>query len=152
MEVLNVSYFSFSLAVKFRKSNLIISLKWLAQQRFDGSLIMSFLTLHYTSHLLCHVDIQRHLYKTRLNPVLAVPPSSILLHTNESEKFPESKKGSGSSTPYRSVDFAGSVVSQVNTVGIIGGVSCGFYTEFFEKTSQVELKGWRKLCSFCALL
>ncbi|KAK4590427.1 hypothetical protein RGQ29_020831 [Quercus rubra] len=83
---------------------------------------MSFLTLHYTSHLLCHVDIQRHLYKTRLNPVLAIPPSSILLHTNESEKFPESKKGSGSSTPYRSVDFAGSVVSQVNTVGIIGGV------------------------------
>ena len=30
MEVLNVSYGSFSLAVKFRKSNLIISLKWLA--------------------------------------------------------------------------------------------------------------------------
>lgn len=94
---------------------------------------MSFLTLHYTSHLLCHVDIHRHLYKTRLNPVLAIAPSSVLLHTNESEKFPESKKGSGSSTPYRSVDFAGSVVSQVNTVGIIGGVSVDSTLNFLRK-------------------
>uniref|UniRef100_A0A2N9EH75 Aspartate racemase n=1 Tax=Fagus sylvatica TaxID=28930 RepID=A0A2N9EH75_FAGSY len=77
--------------------------------------------------------MHRNLYKTRLNPVLALPPSSILLHTDESGKFPEFKKGSGSSTSSRSSDSAGCVVSQGNTVGIIGGVSVGSTLNFLRK-------------------
>lgn len=109
---------------------------------------MSFLTLHYRSHLLSNVDIHRNLYKTRLNPVLAIPSSSIFLHINESGKFPESKKGSGSSTPYRSVDFAGSVVSQANTVGIIGGVSVDSTLNFLRKLVKWSSKGGESCVPF----
>ncbi|EOY26502.1 Partner of SLD five 1 [Theobroma cacao] len=39
---------------------------------------------------------QRNLCKRRLNPVLAMSPCSVILHTDESGKFPESRKSSSS--------------------------------------------------------
>nr|TKS15378.1 uncharacterized protein D5086_0000034150 [Populus alba] len=95
---------------------------------FDGSLAMPFHTLN-PCHILGHVNTHRALHKSRLQPVLAIPPSSILLHTDESGKFPDSKKGSG----LRGRDSSDSLLSQANTVGIIGGISVNSALNFLKK-------------------
>ncbi|KAG6669444.1 hypothetical protein I3843_01G236200 [Carya illinoinensis] len=96
-------------------------------------------TLSYASHVLGYVDMNRSPYKTRLSPALAIPPSSILLHTDESGRFPESKKSPGSNAPSRSGDPTGSLLGQANTIGIIGGVSVDSTLNFLRK-----LVNWSK--------
>ncbi|KAJ6932743.1 hypothetical protein NC651_008235 [Populus alba x Populus x berolinensis] len=97
-------------------------------EMFDGSLAMPFHTLN-PCHILGHVNTHRALHKSRLQPVLAIPPSSILLHTDESGKFPDSKNGSG----LRGRDSSDSLLSQANTVGIIGGISVNSALNFLKK-------------------
>lgn len=87
---------------------------------------MSFHTLNYQHHILAHTTTQRALSKPRLNPVLA---SSVFFQTEKSGKFPESKKGSGS-TSRGSYDM---LLSQANTVGIIGGTSANSTLNFLKK-------------------
>lgn len=94
---------------------------------------MSFHTMNYASHVMGYVDMNRNMYKTRLSPALAVPPSSILLCADESGKSAESKKGPGSNAPSRSSDSTVSLPSQANTVGIIGGVSVVSTLNFLRK-------------------
>ncbi|XVF26608.1 hypothetical protein REPUB_Repub14bG0033300 [Reevesia pubescens] len=96
---------------------------------FDRSLQMS---LNFPSHLSGCVTRQRNLCKRMLNPVLAMSPSSVILHTDESGKFPESRKSSASGTASLS-SSAGSLLSLPNTVGIIGGVSVDSTLNFARK-------------------
>ncbi|GAV65995.1 Asp_Glu_race domain-containing protein [Cephalotus follicularis] len=94
---------------------------------------MSFPILNYTSHILGHVTTHRTPYGTRLNPPLAVPSSSILLQTDESDKWPGSNKASGLNTASTNCD---SLLSQANTVGIIGGVSVDSTLNFLRKVVE----------------
>ncbi|KAJ6342506.1 hypothetical protein OIU78_010439 [Salix suchowensis] len=98
---------------------------------FDRSLAMPFHTMN-PFHILGHVNTGRTLHKSRLQPVLAIPPSSILLHTDESGKFPNSKKGSG----LTGRDSSDSLLSQANAVGIIGGISVISASNFMKKLVQ----------------
>ncbi|XWS20402.1 hypothetical protein CRYUN_Cryun31cG0098000 [Craigia yunnanensis] len=95
----------------------------------DRSLEMS---LNCSSHLSGCVTRQRNLCKIRLNPVLAMSPSSVILHTDGSGKFPESGKSSSSGTASLS-SSAGSLLGHPNTVGIIGGVSVDSTLNFVSK-------------------
>ncbi|PKI48510.1 hypothetical protein CRG98_031132, partial [Punica granatum] len=42
--------------------------------------------------------------RARLNPVQAIPPSSVILHTDESDNLPEAKKRSGPGSASKSCD------------------------------------------------
>ncbi|KAJ6711711.1 ASPARTATE-GLUTAMATE RACEMASE FAMILY [Salix purpurea] len=97
----------------------------------DRSLAMPFHTMN-PFHILGHVNTGRTLHKSRLQPVLAITPSSILLHTDESGKFPNSKKGSG----LTGSDSSDSLLSQANAVGIIGGISVISASNFLKKLVQ----------------
>lgn len=97
---------------------------------------MPFHTLSYPSHNLGYVNTHRALHKTRSqsNRVLATPPpSSYLLHKDESGKFSESNEGSGSNTASTTGDCA---INLENTVGIIGGVSVNSTLNFLRKLVQ----------------
>lgn len=82
---------------------------------------MSLHTLNYPSHLLGKLSKQRILHKTRINPVLAVnkPNSTKTFGLNSASK--------------------GSLLSQKNSVGIIGGVSTDVTLDFVKK-----LVNWSK--------
>lgn len=92
---------------------------------------MSFQSLTYTSNTL-GVNMHRNWHRKSLNPVLAIPPSSILLPAGDGN-FPESKKGSGLST-------GSTVLTQANTVGIIGGVSVVSTLHFLQKLVEGSSK------------
>ncbi|KAK6267921.1 hypothetical protein QUC31_012081 [Theobroma cacao] len=94
-----------------------------------GSLQMS---LNSPSYIWGCVTAQRNFCKRRLDPVLAMSPSSVILHTDESGKFPESKKSSSSGTASL-IGSAGTLLSHPNTVGIIGGVSVDSTLNFVRK-------------------
>lgn len=94
---------------------------------------MSFHALSYASHAFSFLDVNRNMHKTRLGPALAEPPPSVLLPADEGGKFHESKKGPGSNAPSTSSDSTGSLPSQANTVGIIGGVSVDSSLKFLRK-------------------
>lgn len=92
------------------------------------------MSLNCPSHLSGSLARQRNLCKRRLNQVLAMSPSSVILHTDESGKFPESRKSSSSGTASLS-SSAGSLLSHPNTVGIIGGVSVDSTLNFVRKVA-----------------
>lgn len=96
---------------------------------------MSFYALNYPSHAFSHVNSHKT-YKGRLNPVLAIPPSSTVLHTDESGKFHESKKNSD----LISSGSSDSLLSQANTVGILGGISANSTVNFLKKVVQWSTK------------
>ncbi|EEF44762.1 uncharacterized protein LOC8282299 [Ricinus communis] len=98
---------------------------------FDGSLIMSFHSLNYPSHRFNNVNTHKTSYKARSNLVQAVPPSSVILHTDESGRFRGSKKSSGSTS-----DSSDLLLNQANTVGIIGGTSVNCALNFLKKLVQ----------------
>ncbi|KAK1577983.1 hypothetical protein Q3G72_026616 [Acer saccharum] len=100
---------------------------------FDRCLAVSVLSLDYPSHILGFVSRQRTFYKTRLQPVLATRPSSILLHTDDSGKFLESKNKSGVDTASLGSD---TFLKQANTIGIIGGLSVDSTLNFSRKLVQ----------------
>ncbi|GFY99780.1 aspartate-glutamate racemase family [Actinidia rufa] len=64
---------------------------------------------------------------------MAIQISSVLLQSNEGGKLPESKKISSSSTPLARCRISNPLLSQANTVGIIGGVSVFSTLIFLEK-------------------
>ena len=94
---------------------------------------MSFHSLRYPSHILGNVRKDRILYRTKKIPILAVPPSSTLLQTDESGNLPDSKKNSGSVAASTSSDSASLFISQTTTVGIIGGASVDSTINFLNK-------------------
>lgn len=71
--------------------------------------------------------------RTRPNPCFAVQMSSTLVQTDENGDFYESKKISGSSSTELKSQPQNSLLSQANTVGIIGGVSVLSTLIFLEK-------------------
>ncbi|KAJ9179066.1 hypothetical protein P3X46_010890 [Hevea brasiliensis] len=81
-----------------------------------------FYALNYPSYAFSHVNSHKT-RKARLKPVLAIPSSSTVLHTDEN--------GSGSSD---------SLVSQANTVGILGGISANSSLNFLKKVVQWSTK------------
>lgn len=100
---------------------------------------MSFQLLSSQSCISAYVYTRR--IQWRLNPVQAVPPSSTLLYTDESEHFPESKKSSGFSSVLKtSKDSSGILLSQSNTVGILGGSSVNSTLNFLGKLVKWSTK------------
>lgn len=98
-------------------------------------MIMSFHTLNCSSLLVGNINKNRTMYRTRSNPFASVQPSSNLVQTHETGSSPESRKIKGSSTPLTSCIYqtSTSLLSQSNTVGIIGGVSVFSTLIFLEK-------------------
>lgn len=96
----------------------------------DGSirLSMSFQTLNHPSHNWGNRYKHGVVSKFRSNRAISVPPSSILLQTDESGNFPKPEKSSGS------------LINQDNTVGIIGGVSAESSLYFLRKLVQLSSK------------
>lgn len=94
---------------------------------------MTFHSLNYPSHVLSNLTKHRSLSKTRTNPVLAIPPSSIILPTEESGNKPADTASVWSF-------YGGSLLSQPNAVGIIGGVSVNSTLNFVNKLVQWSSK------------
>ncbi|KAJ1392172.1 Asp/Glu/hydantoin racemase [Sesbania bispinosa] len=90
----------------------------------EAILTTSFQSLSCLSQTLGYVNTSRNLCKARSCQVQAVPKSSIILNACESGKFAEGKKVYGSTTP---------LVSQVSSVGVIGGVSVNATLKFLRK-------------------
>lgn len=109
-------------------------------EMFDGSMAMSFHSLKYPSHMMGNVHKHGILYRTMKNPILAVPPSSTLLQTDESGNLPESKNSSGSDAASTNSDSASLFINQATTVGIIGGVSVDSTLNFLKKLVQWSSK------------
>ncbi|KAL7168349.1 hypothetical protein ACSBR2_038733 [Camellia fascicularis] len=94
---------------------------------FDGGMIMPFnCSLKYPPMFVGNVNKNKPLYRTRFNPSMAINLSSILLQSHEGEKLPQSKKISRCHT-------SNPLLTQANTVGIIGGVSVFSTLIFLEK-------------------
>ncbi|OVA00470.1 Asp/Glu/hydantoin racemase [Macleaya cordata] len=94
---------------------------------------MSFHTLKCPSQFTGSIYTHRTQSKIKCNPTLALNPSSILLQTDESENLPESKKKSSSGSTPTNSRKSSPLLSQINTVGIIGGVSAASTLNFTEK-------------------
>ncbi|KAE9462737.1 hypothetical protein C3L33_05355, partial [Rhododendron williamsianum] len=92
----------------------------------DGGMTMSFHPVNWPPIFSAKVNNNRTHYRIRFNPSIAIQPCSVLVHSNEGEKLPESKKISRSQTP-------DPLLSPENTVGIIGGVSIFSTLVFLEK-------------------
>ncbi|KAI4355721.1 hypothetical protein L6164_004468 [Bauhinia variegata] len=90
-------------------------------------------TLNYPSHILGYVSIPGNLYKARNYQVQALPPSSVILNADEGRKFSDSKKIYGSKLASVKGEPCDSLVSQVSSVGIIGGVSVDATLKFLRK-------------------
>ncbi|XVE54389.1 hypothetical protein DITRI_Ditri03aG0076900 [Diplodiscus trichospermus] len=96
---------------------------------FDGGMTMSFPTVNCPP-VLGNLGKSRTQCRTRPNPSFCV---QTLLQTDESGNLPESKKRSGSSSALFKCQAQNSLLSQANTVGIIGGVSVLSTLIFLEK-------------------
>ncbi|KAK8641781.1 hypothetical protein V6N13_011155 [Hibiscus sabdariffa] len=110
----------------------------------DRSLQMS---LHCSSYFSGSIIRQRNLCNKRLNPVLAMPPSSVILHTDESGKFPESRKNCTSFTASLS-SCGGSLLTDPSTVGIVGGLSVDSTLNFLRKLVNLSKENGEKCIPF----
>ncbi|XWS26969.1 hypothetical protein CRYUN_Cryun26dG0075800 [Craigia yunnanensis] len=99
---------------------------------FDGGMTMSFHTVNCPS-VLGNLSKSITQCRTRPNPSFLVQISSTLLRTDESGNLPESKKISGSCSALFKCQAQNSLLSQENTVGIIGGASVLSTLIFLEK-------------------
>ncbi|XVE98299.1 hypothetical protein REPUB_Repub03eG0093600 [Reevesia pubescens] len=101
---------------------------------FDGGIAMSFHSVNCPP-VLGNLSKNRTLCRTRLNLSFTVQMSSTLLQTDyyESGNISESKKISGSCSAQLKIQAQNSLLSQANTVGIIGGVSVLSTLIFLEK-------------------
>ncbi|KAL6996586.1 hypothetical protein U1Q18_006717 [Sarracenia purpurea var. burkii] len=94
---------------------------------------IAFQSWNYPSvHLFGYVNKHRSQYPNKKNPALAILPSSILLQTDESGNLLDSKKNPCSDSAINS-NSGGSLLSQDNTVGIIGGLSINSTLSFLKK-------------------
>lgn len=93
------------------------------------------------SHGLAQVWFSKRIScKTRLSRVLATPPSSTLLHMDESNNnLPKSIKGFDSRGSLNSL-HADSMLRQASTVGIIGGISTDSTLNFVRKLEDWSSK------------
>ncbi|KAK8581259.1 hypothetical protein V6N12_071490 [Hibiscus sabdariffa] len=76
-------------------------------------------------------------------PLLAMPPSSLILQTDESGNFPESRKNSTSLS-----SSGGSLLTDPNTVGIIGGLSADSTLNFLRKLVHLSIENEEKCVPF----
>ncbi|XP_010497123.1 PREDICTED: uncharacterized protein LOC104774154 [Camelina sativa] len=97
------------------------------------------------SHGLAHVCYSSQIScKVRLSRILATPPSSVLLHMDESNNLHKPKKGfclSEDSRNNLNSLSADSLFRQANTLGIIGGVSTDSTLKFVKKLVDWSSKG-----------
>lgn len=91
----------------------------------------SFQSLSYPSRALGFMNGQRSQNPVRRNPILALPPSSIIPKVEESGNLPDFSKNSGSTGAL--IDGGGSLLSQCNSVGAIGGASVLSTVNFAKK-------------------
>ncbi|XP_052175712.1 uncharacterized protein LOC127790310 [Diospyros lotus] len=96
---------------------------------------MSFYCLNHPAQMLSYMNKHRSQFATRMDPALAVPPS-VLLQTDDSGNLLDLKQNSGSNTSPTSSNSGGSLLSQDNTVGIIGGLSAKSTLKFLKKFVQ----------------
>ncbi|KAG9459693.1 hypothetical protein H6P81_004201 [Aristolochia fimbriata] len=103
---------------------------------FDGSLTMSFQALNCPAHVVGSLKHRTHL-RTRCPNLcfLAKSSSSILLQTEEHDNLLDPKNLGSSSFPFGSQTTA-PLLSQANTVGIIGGMSAVSTLRFLKKLVQ----------------
>ncbi|PSS07473.1 Aspartate racemase [Actinidia chinensis var. chinensis] len=94
---------------------------------------VSFNSLNYPTHTFGYKNMHRSRYTRRTNPAIAIPPSSILVQTNETGNLINSMKSPGPNMASTSSDSSGSLLGQGNTVGIIGGVSIDSTLNFMKK-------------------
>ncbi|KAH1131584.1 hypothetical protein J1N35_002962 [Gossypium stocksii] len=99
---------------------------------FDGGMTMCFHTVN-CPQILGNISKNRSRSRTKLNPCFAVKMCSILLQSDESGNLSESKKISSSYSAQVKPQAQNSLLSQANTVGIIGGVSVLSTLIFLEK-------------------
>ncbi|KAJ7962885.1 Aspartate racemase [Quillaja saponaria] len=107
---------------------------------FDASFRMPFYTLNCHLHMICYVNAPRNLYKIRSSPVQAIPKSLVLVNKYESGRFPEFKMQFGSNTDSTRGDSANFLFDQVNSVGIIGGISVYSTLNFLRKLVKLSSK------------
>ncbi|PPR97678.1 hypothetical protein GOBAR_AA22977 [Gossypium barbadense] len=90
---------------------------------------------------------QRTLCYKRLNPVRSMPPSSVILHTDESGQFPESRKTCNPLIASLS-SYDGPLLSAPNTVGILGGLSVDSTLNFLRKLVHLSKENEAKCMPF----
>ncbi|XP_060205116.1 uncharacterized protein LOC132632972 [Lycium barbarum] len=96
-------------------------------------MMMSFNTLNYNSTWTLALMSSHHSHsRTRKSPALATPPSSIISQTEENRNLANSKENTPLDTASNSRDSA-VLLTQENTVGIIGGLSIGTTLKFVSK-------------------
>ncbi|XAR50571.1 Aspartate racemase [Bertholletia excelsa] len=101
---------------------------------------ISFHSLNCPSHVFGYMNKHRNQYSMRATPAFAVPPSSILIQTDESGNLMDSNKVSVSSTAPTSTSSGGSLLNQAKTVGIIGGASVSSTLNYLKKLVQWSSK------------
>lgn len=100
---------------------------------FDRGFTVSFPALNYPARTFGFVSTHGALYRRRSNPDFAVPPSSVLFQTEESDNLPELRKNQNLNLASASCGSSASILSQADSVGIIGGVSVGSTLDFVRK-------------------
>ncbi|XP_057486460.1 uncharacterized protein LOC130772563 [Actinidia eriantha] len=98
----------------------------------DGGMTMSY-SLNCPPIVSGIVYKNRTYFRPRFSPSMAIQISSVLLQSDEGGKLPESKKISGPSTAFARCMTSNPLLSQANTIGIIGGVSVFSTLIFLEK-------------------
>lgn len=109
---------------------------------------MSFHALNCPPVLLGSVNKNKTQHRTRLNPSLAAQVSSVSILTDESGNLLESKRSSGSGNALKRRQTPNSLLSQPNTVGIIGGVSVFSTLIFLEKLVRWSSKDGQECVPF----
>lgn len=103
----------------------------------DAGMTMSFRTQNRPPLLLGVATKNRSHSRTKSSPSVSVVQVSSVLQTNESGNLPESKRSSMPLTRFQAPNY---ILSQPNTVGIIGGVSVFSSLLFLEKLVWWSLK------------
>ncbi|ONH98276.1 hypothetical protein PRUPE_7G239700 [Prunus persica] len=103
----------------------------------DAGMTMSFHTQNRPPLLPGVATKNRSHSRTKSSPSVAVVQVSSVLQTNESGNLPESKRSSMPLTRFQAPNY---ILSQPNTVGIIGGVSVFSSLLFLEKLVWWSLK------------
>ncbi|KAG7989183.1 hypothetical protein I3843_03G224700 [Carya illinoinensis] len=109
---------------------------------------MSFHTLNCPGVLLGGVNKNKTQYRTRSNPSAAAQISSATKPTDESGKSLDSKRVLGSGMAIKRYQAPNSLLSQPNTVGIIGGVSVFSTLIFLEKLVRWSSKDGQECVPF----
>lgn len=105
---------------------------------FDGRLAIPFSTPNCPIPKFGFFNPHRTCY--RVNRVSAIPPTSVLLQTDESDNLPDLKKGHNSKSSSVNRESARSLLSQSNTIGIIGGVSADSTLNFVKNLVKLSSK------------